>query len=52
MRGTQLRYLSRGQRRPLLDSVRVEEVAEGESLEVAGFEVESVTVPHSEMLVA
>ena len=49
---TQLRYLSGGRRLPLLGSVRVEEVAEGEPLEVAGFEVESVTVPHSEMLVA
>ena len=49
---TQLRYLRRGQRLPLLNSVHVEEVAEGESLEVAGFEVESVTVPHSEVLVA
>ena len=49
---TQLRYLSGGRRLPLLGSVRVEEVAEGEPLRVAGFEVESVTVPHSEMLVA
>ncbi len=49
---TQLRYLSGGRRLPLLGSVRVEEVTEGEALEAAGFEVESVTVPHSEMLVA
>lgn len=49
---TQLRYLSGGRRLPLLDSVHVEEVVEGAPLEVAGFEVESVRVPHSEILVA
>ena len=49
---TQLRYLHGGQRLPLLHAVRVEEVAEGEALEVAGLGVESVVVPHSEMLVA
>ena len=49
---TQLRYLHGGQRLPLLHVVRVEEVAQGESLEVAGFALESINVPHSEMLVA